>query len=62
MRKEYNDRWNAPLVNPGFTMDEYELQRIKDRLKKECDHREIELTGKAETENLHCSCGFSIPF
>ena len=22
MRKEYNDRWNAPLVNPGFTIDD----------------------------------------
>lgn len=31
MRKEYNDRWNAPLVNPGFTMEEYELSRIRAR-------------------------------
>lgn len=29
---------------------------------RECQHEEIKLTGKAETENLHCSCGFSIPF
>lgn len=26
-RKEYNDRWNAPLVNPGFTLAEYEAKR-----------------------------------
>lgn len=29
MRKEYNDRWNAPLVNPGFTLGEYEAERAK---------------------------------
>lgn len=27
MRKEYNNRWDAPLVNPGFTMCEYEANR-----------------------------------
>ena len=27
MRKEYNDRWNAPLVNPGFTVDENGTKR-----------------------------------
>lgn len=27
MRKEYNDRWNAPLVNPAFTMAEYEASK-----------------------------------
>jgi hypothetical protein len=31
MRKEYNDRWNAPLVNPGFTLEQYEAQKIKAR-------------------------------
>lgn len=28
-RKEYNDRWFAPLVNPGFTLAEYEASREK---------------------------------
>jgi hypothetical protein len=32
-RKEYNDRWTAKLVNPGFTLAEYENERKKDRLK-----------------------------
>lgn len=27
MRKEYNDRANAPLVNPGITHGEYMAQR-----------------------------------
>lgn len=27
MRKEYNDRWNAPLVNPGFTIDDNGVRR-----------------------------------
>lgn len=27
MRKEYNNRWDAPLVNPGFTLAEYEAKR-----------------------------------
>lgn len=31
MRKEYNDRWNAQLVNPGFTLDQYEKERTKHR-------------------------------
>lgn len=35
MRKEYNDRWNAPLVNPGFTLPEYEAQRTKDAVQAE---------------------------
>jgi hypothetical protein len=26
-RKEYNDRWNAPLVNPPITLGEYEKAR-----------------------------------
>lgn len=24
MSKEYNDRWTKPLVNPGYTIEEYE--------------------------------------
>lgn len=24
VRKEYENRWDAPLVNPGFTMAEYD--------------------------------------
>lgn len=28
-RKEYNDRWNSPIVNPGFTLAEYEAEREK---------------------------------
>src|SRR5271165_6446811 len=27
MRKEYNDRWNSPLVNPAITLGEYEARR-----------------------------------
>lgn len=27
MRKEYNNRWNAPLVNPPITHGEYEALR-----------------------------------
>lgn len=27
-----------------------------------CEHDEIKITGKAETEVLKCSCGFEIPF
>ena len=27
MRKEYNDRWNAPIVNPGFTWGEYQNRK-----------------------------------
>lgn len=30
MRKEYNDRWNAPLVNPPITHGEYMAQRAKE--------------------------------
>lgn len=30
MRKEYNDRHLAPLVNPGITLKEYEAQRALD--------------------------------
>lgn len=37
MRKEYNDRWNAPLVNPGFTMAEYEARRKDDKTKQDND-------------------------
>jgi hypothetical protein len=37
MRKEYNDRHLAPLVNPGFTLEEYELARIRDKFEKEVD-------------------------
>ena len=28
MRKEYKDRANYPIVNPGFTLDEYERSRV----------------------------------
>lgn len=41
-RKEYNDRWTKPLVNPGFTHGEYMAE------KAERDARE-----KPET----CACG-----
>ncbi len=27
-RKEYNNRINAPLVNPGFALAEYEAGRV----------------------------------
>lgn len=27
MSKEYNNRWDKPLVNPGFTFGEYERDR-----------------------------------
>lgn len=27
MRKEYEDRWSAPLVNEGITLGEYEKDR-----------------------------------
>jgi hypothetical protein len=30
MRKEYNDRWNAPLVNPGFTEAEYQERKARE--------------------------------
>jgi hypothetical protein len=33
MSKEYNDRWNKKLVNPGFTLEQYEKERQKERLK-----------------------------
>lgn len=26
-RKEYDNRWDAELVNPGFTMEEYEANK-----------------------------------
>ncbi len=29
MGKEYNNRWNAPLVNKGFTLAEYETNTIE---------------------------------
>lgn len=28
-RKEYNDRWHAPLVNPAFTIDEYQRKKME---------------------------------
>lgn len=34
MRKEYNDRWNAPLVNPGVTLEDYEKSRQDDAEEK----------------------------
>lgn len=33
-RKEYKNRWDAKLVNPAFTLDEYEKSR--NRACKEC--------------------------
>lgn len=30
MRKEYQDRQNAPLINPGITAAEYEANRTAD--------------------------------
>lgn len=30
MRKEYNDRWSAPLVNPAVTHGEYLAQRERE--------------------------------
>lgn len=29
MRKEYNDRQNAVLVNPGITLGEYEAKKVR---------------------------------
>lgn len=29
MKNEYNDRWNKQIVNPGFTMAEYEASKPK---------------------------------
>lgn len=31
MSKEYNDRWNKPLVNPPITEGEYQEQKAKKR-------------------------------
>ena len=39
-----------------------QIEKELKQKEKDCKHEEIKLTGKAETENLHCSCGFSIPF
>jgi hypothetical protein len=39
MRKEYNDRWNAPLVNPGFTEEEWQKRKEQERIEAE---KEIE--------------------
>lgn len=38
-RKEYNDRHNAPLVNPGITYGEYEKNRkvVADLTKSGCN-------------------------
>lgn len=55
MSKEYNNRQDKPIVNPPFTLEEYE--------KAKCSHESIKLTGKFETENLACqTCDFKIPF
>lgn len=44
MRKEYNNRWDAPLVNPGFTIDDsgvkHEIQAAPPK------------PGKTDVENL----------
>jgi hypothetical protein len=50
MRKEYNDRWTAPLVNPGFTLEEYELQRIRDKFEKEIDSGKLPKNRSEERE------------
>jgi hypothetical protein len=50
MRKEYNDRHLAPLVNPGVTMEEYELQRIRSRFEKEMDNGNLPKNRAEERE------------
>ncbi len=35
-RKEYNDRWSYPLINPSFTLGEYEEMRNKEKKKCNC--------------------------
>jgi len=32
-RKEYDDRWNKPLINQPFTLDEYEKEKLKQPLR-----------------------------
>lgn len=44
------------MINNGETNFYSPRKKIK------CKHDEIKLTGKFETENLECSCGFKIPF
>ena len=34
MRKEYNNRHDAPLINPGFTIEEYDKMREEDNKEK----------------------------
>lgn len=52
-RKEYNDRWNAPLVNPGVTFEEYEEKRKKVRQCNDCGV----ILGTQDSEIITCySC------
>lgn len=48
MRKEYNDRWNAPLVNPGFTMEQYENSRLDAAIEAE---KRASIRAQLETQN-----------
>lgn len=41
---------------------EYSFIRVNSTYSVDCDHSEIQLTGKFQTEVLECSCGFKIPF
>lgn len=41
MRKEYNDRWNASLVNPCFTLPEYEASKANGFLRSESLERKF---------------------
>lgn len=42
MRKEYNDRHNAPLVNPAITHGEYEAQKAKSETREAKDAAPIQ--------------------
>lgn len=55
MRKEYNDRWNAPLVNPAFSPDSMKKEKQENPYAKP---DEVELPGDvyhfdSETGTLH---------
>jgi hypothetical protein len=41
-RKEYNDRWNAPLVNPAFTEGQYQAQKADETAKALSDLNETD--------------------
>lgn len=55
-----------PVRSGVFISQEKTRQKCRDKIaeikKANCDHAELKMTGKFESENLNCSCGFKIPF